>query len=183
MNCRRFEDWLEEYADGTLPPADRVAADHHLAGCAVCREALHRHHQTGQALSHSFQKATASLRLRPEVKQRLLRDLAAHSVAEADRLDDAWNFVRFLWPWPAVAAALVAAGWLVWQGVPSPPPAVEAPRASEPNPRVSIHVAYCVPTHTFQKEGAFVRDSLVYHTVVVNGGLGSAPNPKHRNWK
>jgi len=171
MNCRRFEDWLDEYVDETLSPGDRVDAERHLGGCAACREALRRQQQIGRTLSNSFQQATHSLRLRPEVRQRVLRDLADRAAAAPDWRRIAWLFARPVWPWAAAAGLVVAAILLFRQFTGSPNVAVEANRFIDHNALASIHVSYRVPIYRFQKEGTLVRDTLTYQTVVVNGSL------------
>lgn len=175
MNCRRFENRLDEYLDETLSPGERMAADRHVAGCAACREALRRRQQIGRALANSFQRATQSLRLRPEVERRVLRDLADRAAAAADRRPIVWFFARPVWPWAAAAGLVVAAILLLRQFAASRNVAVEASHPLDRNSLASIHVSYRVPIYSFQKEGAFVRDSLTYQTVVVNGRL----SPEH----
>jgi len=176
MNCRRFENGLDEYVDGALSPRKRAAADRHLADCAACREALRRYRQIGQVLSHSFRQATQSLRLRPEVQQRVLRELADRAAAAADRRRVGWCFARPVWPWAAatglVVVALMATVLLLRQpgGSPSRPPDL--------GPVASIHVSHQVPIYHFQREGSTVRDSLTYQTVVVNGSLWPERNRK-----
>ncbi len=38
MDCRSFQDRLEDFVDGLLAESDRRAADEHLLGCPTCRE-------------------------------------------------------------------------------------------------------------------------------------------------
>ncbi len=38
MTCAELEILLCDYADGTLPAAQRIALDNHLAGCSACTE-------------------------------------------------------------------------------------------------------------------------------------------------
>lgn len=40
MNCETCGEWLDDYAQATLPPDVRAAVDTHLSSCPVCREEL-----------------------------------------------------------------------------------------------------------------------------------------------
>jgi anti-sigma factor RsiW len=178
MNCRRFEQRLDEYADETLWPASRAAADRHLAGCAACRERVRHHRQIGQYLSATLQQATQSLRLRPDVERRVLEALPGRSRAVARQPSVAWLWLRRLRPWLAAAGLLLAGALLIRPVSHWPNRRLETDRS--PNPSLaasaSIEVSYQVPTYTFHREGRLVTDALTYETVVVHGRLWSQRN-------
>ena len=177
MNCRRFEQQLDEYADGSLWPLSRAAADRHLAGCAACREKVRRHRQLGQYLSGTLQQATQSLRLRPEAERRLLQALPSWSCAATCQPSVAWLWIRRLWPWLAAASLLVAGALLLRPASHGPNPRLEAGRSPNRSLDVaSIEVSYRVPIYTFHREGPLVTDALTYETMVVHGRLWSQRN-------
>ena len=62
MNCRRFQDRLDQFVEGTLSAGARAAADQHLAGCAACREIVGRELDLARFLSAVFDRAPNTLR-------------------------------------------------------------------------------------------------------------------------
>jgi len=177
MNCRRFGQRLDEYADGSLWPPSRAAADRHLAGCAACREKVRRYRQLGQYLSGTLQQATQSLRLRPEAERRLLRALPSWSGAATCQPSVAGLWSRRLWPWLAAASLLVAGALLMRPVVHWPNPRLEAGRSPHRGlDAASIEVSCRVPIYTFHREGPLVTDALTYGTIVVHGRLWSQRN-------
>ena len=168
MNCRRWEQWLDEYVDETLPHAERAAADRHLAGCAGCRELLRRRREAGQALSRMFRQATDSLQLRTEVERRVLREAAADTATRRELSFSGW-FARPVWRWAAVAGGLVAASLLVRHVGRPRQVGAEAALSWRGGPPATIHLSYSMPVRAFERDGAFVRDTLTEETVVVSG--------------
>jgi len=170
MNCRRFQDELYEYLDGSLSPRAQAAAEQHLAGCAGCRQALQAERETAQCLSNTFRGATESLQLPPEVGCRVVAALAQQRCAPDEPRGEAIFWHRWAWPLAAAASGLVLlAGFFFFARAPGP----EMPR---PHPHlagegVSIQLSYVVPTYTFRREGGFVVDALTYQTNVVNQKL------------
>jgi anti-sigma factor RsiW len=170
MNCRRFEDLREEFLDGTLPPRERVAAEEHLAGCVACTERLRQRGQAGERVANVLQQATQSLRLRPEVEQRILREWARDSAkVPAPRAAD-WFAKGLLWRWAAAAVFVVAVVWGVGR--------LAAPRhLGARDGDVIIEVSYSAPVYAFQQDGDFVRDTLNYETVTVNTRFAAENHP------
>src|SRR5436309_13825565 len=77
MNCRRFQNRLYEYLDGTLSRWTRGAADRHLARCAWCRAALRQEQQLAQVLSQELEKNNEPLALGTEALIRVRQKLSA----------------------------------------------------------------------------------------------------------
>jgi anti-sigma factor RsiW len=50
MTCRDLVELVTEYVEGTMPPADRVRFDEHLAMCPPCEAYLKQMRQTIQAM-------------------------------------------------------------------------------------------------------------------------------------
>jgi anti-sigma factor RsiW len=46
MGCRELVETISAYLDGTLPDADRLRFDHHLAACPHCTEYLAQMRET-----------------------------------------------------------------------------------------------------------------------------------------
>jgi anti-sigma factor RsiW len=179
MNCQRFQDLLEEYLDDSLSTAKQAAAEQHLAKCAACRAALQRRRQIGRTLSDGFHQLTRPLELQPKVQQRLLNALVTPSTARERRFLP-WFSGRLAWPLTAAACFLVVAFVLSrhFTGPQNPAVATNPSPGHVPAVMASIQVSYPVTAYTFQKEGSFVRDTLVYQTVVVNGRLPAEQSQK-----
>jgi len=177
MNCQRFQDLLEEYLDEALPPAGHAAASQHVARCAACHEVLERRQGAGRALSDGFRQITRPLKLQAKVQQRVLHALPTVSAAR-DAQFRCWFSGRLAWPLAAAACFLVV-GTILYPHFTGPRSHELAANSSPdrvPPASASIQVSYRVPTYTFQKDESFVRDSLVYQTVVVSGRLWPGPN-------
>ncbi len=113
MNCRRFQNRLYEYVEGTLSPGTRSAADQHLARCCACRQAVGREQQLSHFLSEHLREDTATLGLRPEVQQRILGALERQPAAPTDveSIAGLWN--RFARPLTIGASLLLIVAFLL----------------------------------------------------------------------
>jgi anti-sigma factor RsiW len=174
MNCRRFQNRVYEYLDGTLSPGAQAAAERHLSGCAACRQALGAERQIAQSLSGTFRRATESQQLPPEVQHKVLAALAGQRRARGEEQGNVFFWRQLAWPVGlAVSVLLVLAGVFLFS---------RAPRShmGSPQPRlagggVSIQLSYVVPIYTFRQEDGYVIDALTYQTNVVNERLPAAP--------
>ncbi len=170
MNCRRFQHEMYEYLDGSLSPRVQAAAEQHLAGCAVCRQALQAERETAQCLSNTFRGATESLRLPPEVGRRVVAALDRQRHVPDEPRGEVFFWRRLAWPLAAAASGLLLlAGFFFFMRPPGPKMARPQPHPAEE--RASIQLSYVVPTYTFRREGGFVVDALTYQTNVVNQKL------------
>jgi anti-sigma factor RsiW len=170
MNCRRFQHEIYEYLDGSLSPRAQAAADQHLAGCTACRQALQAELETAQRLSSTFQRATESLQLPPEVGRRVVAALAQPRGASVEPHGELFFWRPWAWPLAAAAAGLlVLAGFFFF--VQAPGPRMARPQPHAIREEASIQLSYVVPTYTFRREGGFVVDALTYQTNVVNQKL------------
>lgn len=70
MTCREILDYLVDYLDGTLSPAQRALFEEHLAICPGCVDYLHSYHHTVKCA-----RAAANVRmdLPEEVVQAVLK--------------------------------------------------------------------------------------------------------------
>jgi hypothetical protein len=194
MNCRRFQNRLYEYVDGTLSARAQAAANKHLAQCSACRQALHQEQQVAQFLSDGLRQGTGTLCLRPEIARRILR--APDRIRRTDNESIGWSWNRLAWPL-AIAAylLLLVTFWVInyysalpflqskaspGERLPSVDTAETGPihemETAQPDHRdihsaVSIQVSYRVPIHKFRREGNLVVDTLSYATVVASGTL------------
>src|SRR5207247_80118 len=93
MNCRRFQNRLHEYVDGTLPAGIQAAADKHLAGCAACRQAVGQEQQLAQFLSNRLRQGTEPLTLHPQIQQRILaaRESIPATTGGPERVQEKWE--------------------------------------------------------------------------------------------
>ncbi|SPE54590.1 hypothetical protein SBV1_190065 [Verrucomicrobia bacterium] len=172
MNCRRFQNRMQEYEEGGLSPAWRRAADEHVAGCNCCREALRRHRQLAQFLSEGLGQTAAPHHLSADVRQRILA-AAEHRPAlpegRAGERVKGWGW--FGWPLAfgigLVLTALLAPGFfsrLLSGGV-------SRTQSAQIRPAISIRVSYPVPSYTFRREGDLVVDSITVKTNMVDETL------------
>ena len=167
MNCRRFQEQMDEYLDAALSSGERAAAEEHLAGCPACRQALDEAQQLGRSLSEKLRSSTAGLRLPPEVRRRVMAALPARPASR-----DETHSIVFLWrrlAWPlALTAGVVLAGFLAARfALPRGGSLGETARADG----VAIQVSYVTPIHVFRREGALVTDALTWQTTYVNQRL------------
>jgi anti-sigma factor RsiW len=190
MNCRRFQNRLYEYVEGTLSAGAQAAAERHLAGCPACRVAVRREHEMAQALGTSLRQRVANLSLEPEVRQRILaaarRQPATLGLMES--LAGFWK--RFAAPAAiAMILLLVIASLMTAALFFGPSRQVVGTLSAESRnlpPAVSIQISARVPTYKFHRENNYVTDTLSDETVVASGTLqlGSPePLPKEQKRK
>ena len=184
MNCRRFQQELEEYVEGTMTSRKRGAAERHLAGCTRCREILRRRQQLAATLPASLQQAASSLQLDPRVEQHVLREWQKRSSQTAAAREGGFGWLSSgqAWPWVAAAAALVAGILLMGRflqvngyvgGTASLPNA-------KPQAYVTIQASYRVRAHTFRWEETQVIDCMTFRTNVLEETLRIAKDKKSR---
>jgi anti-sigma factor RsiW len=168
MNCRRFQNEIYEYLDGSLCPRAQAAAEEHLSACAACRQVVSQERRSAQSLSDKFRRATDSLQLPPDFGPRVLAALADEHHAPEEQPTTVLFWRRLAWPLALAASGLVLlAGLFFFVGV---------PRLGTAHPHssgggVTVQLSYVVPAYTFRKEGEFVIDALIYQTNVVNEKL------------
>jgi anti-sigma-K factor RskA len=174
MNCRRFQNRLYEYVEGTLSSGTQAAADRHLARCSACRQAVSQEQQLTQFLSDRLCQDTKTLALRPDIRQRILTALEHQSAppTNGESIAGLWN--RFAWPLIIGVSLLLIVTLLLinyFSGA-----RVHETETAQSNDRdihsaVSIQVSYCVPTCEFRQEGDFVVDTLSCETIVADETL------------
>lgn len=172
MNCRRFQDRLYEFVEGTLSAGARAAADQHLAGCAACREIVGRELDLARFLSGGLRQSTEHLALHPEIRRRILTVPARRSAPPAlvESIAALWS--RFAGQTVvALSVLLIVAFGLIRHFPRARGQDAEAARTSALNPEtaVSVQVSYQVPSCNFRREGNLVMDTLSYNTVVAGG--------------
>lgn len=116
MEHERFERWLDDYVDGTLPNAERAELEAHIASCADCTAALARLRALLAAARQLPPAVPPARDLWPELRERLAAEEAAGlRAARSSTTRDRGR--RHLWH-PAVglaaAAALVLVAASVW---------------------------------------------------------------------
>ena len=170
MNCRRFQNRLHEYVEGTLPAGIQAAADKHLAGCAACRQAVGQEQQLAQFLSNRLRQGTEPLTLHPQIQQRILAALESIPATNGGSVVCLWD--RFARPL-GIAVSLVLIVTFLLIDFFSGARVRETVRSDgrDIQSAVSIEVSYLVPTYKFSKEGNLVVDTLSYETVVASGTL------------
>jgi anti-sigma factor RsiW len=171
MNCRRFQNQLFEYVEGSLSTRAMIAAKEHLAGCDACREAVRKEEAIAQGLSRLLQQRVEALKLPPEFR----RDILA-----ADRREPApaamVEFIKNWWtrlaaPLSIGAAVLVlgAVSWLSHFPGSQKPGLETAQRTGRNQPgAVLVQLSSHVPTYQFRREGNAVIDTLSVETVAVS---------------
>jgi len=170
MNCRRFQNRLHEYVEGTLSAGTQAAADRHLARCTACRQAVGQEQQLAQILSERLRQGTETLALHPQIRRRIVTALESSPAADGQSVVCLWN--RFARPLGIAVALLLIATFLLinfFSGARVHETA--RPDSGDIHSAVSIEVSYLVPTYKFSKEGNLVVDTLSYETVVASGTL------------
>jgi anti-sigma factor RsiW len=173
MNCRRFQDRIHEYLDGSLSRWNRAAAERHLAGCARCHQAVQMERQLAKSLSQEFEKSTESLVLDPGLVSRLETTLTDGGRTRSHAPARPTFWVRLAASSALVASLLVAMVLLDKFLFQERGPASETGQGQSrhvPNP-VSIDLSFQKPTYIFRREGNFVVDAFSYDTNLVNSTL------------
>jgi anti-sigma factor RsiW len=184
MNCRRFQNRLHEYVEGSLSASAQAAAGRHLAGCSACRQAVRKEQQLAQFMSSRLQQATMNLTFGLEIRNRILTAFEDKSTPPvvAESIADLWKRFFRLATIP-VSLLLVAAFLLITHSPGTRMYHVETISSVDNNlrPAVSIQISYHLPACQFHREGNFVIDSLSDETVVASGMLrpgGQEPLPQ-----
>ena len=171
MNCRRFQDLVFEYLEGSLAPAARESAEAHVSDCPSCREAIQRQQQFARSVSSGFRQSTEALTLRADVHQRLMEALREDRPAGGNGALTWWR--RLFWPATVSAAIVLAAALMI--GVPfgSRVPVAQTAQLArhEVETSLSIRLSYCTPIYTFHQEGDLVIDSVTCDPRYVNETL------------
>ena len=164
MNCEHLK--IHEYLDESLPPADRITAQEHLAGCLACREAVRQEQQLAETLSRQLGQAVETVALDAFARRNMTTAMAQALAAPRKRPSVSfWR--RFAVPLAATAALMI----VIFATRPHPlvTMALAPPPAS--NDRVLIHISCSTPTYTFHREGNLVVDALTSDTHVMDGAL------------
>jgi len=80
VTCREFAQFIADFLDGELPPAERQAFDRHLARCGNCTRYLDGYRQTVAMGKHAFAEPEAPVPA--DVPEELL-----DAIVRARRLD------------------------------------------------------------------------------------------------
>jgi anti-sigma factor ChrR (cupin superfamily) len=109
------EEERQSAADGSLDPKRMAAATAHMTDCAECREDVARLHGLVARMKHATAGTHAPDDLWPEIRARIEREKVVHlpGAAHASSSRTRWIVVS------ALAAALVAIGWLSLRRAPS----------------------------------------------------------------
>ena len=111
MNLRRYPGLVARMMwTGALIVGARAAADRHLAGCGSCRQAVLQEQQIAQRISSRLRQDTKDLKLRPEIRNRILKAAVGRPAAPGVReiIAGWWHSYARLAAIPA-SAVLVAA--------------------------------------------------------------------------
>lgn len=171
MKCRRFQDQLFEYLEGSLSAAAAAAAERHLAGCRACREAVRQEEALAQDLSRRLRQRAEGLKLAPEIRRDIL--------AAARRGPTPPTLMELVMAWwkrhalaLSVGAAALVLGAVLWlnQFPGGQKPGVETAQRSGRNRPATVSVQWScrVPVCQFRREGNGVVDTLSAQTVAVS---------------
>lgn len=149
MNCDDLEPLVLEWADGSLPEAERPSVERHLAGCAECRALasewrsldatlVRRTQATAPALPTGFDQqvkamiATATLS-DAEQNQRRRKLQAEFESGLASLKGSVWNW-EDITRWMAYAGLAAVAGWTLVEFAPALNGALESAGLAAVNP-------------------------------------------------
>jgi anti-sigma factor RsiW len=172
MNCEHLRENLHEYLDDSLSPSEKAAAERHLSGCSVCREAVRRESQLAKSLSSLLAQAVEEVALDPVARRGMAMALGRKMAESRERpLVLLWS--RLALPFATAAVILMVAIWMGRHFVAGQKSHLVTARIPTPadNGEVLIHVSYSVPDYTFRKQGNLVIDALTCDTVVTDGAL------------
>src|SRR5207245_10570936 len=128
--------------------------------------------QWPQPLAERATHGSATVTLRPAIRQRILTALEYSPAANPHSLVCLWS--RFARPLRITASLLLIATFLAinfFSGARVHETKTVRSNGRDIHPTVSIDLSYRVPTHKFRKEGNLVVDTLSYETIVANGTL------------
>ena len=170
MNCRRFQNRLHEYVDGTLSAGTQAAADKHFARCTACRQAVSQEQQLAQILSERLRQGTGNLTLHPQIRRRIRTALESFPATDGESVVCLWN--RFARPLGLAVSLLLIVSFLLINFF-SGARVHETVRSDgrDTHSAVSIEVSYRVPIYKFRKQDNLVVDTLSYETIVTSGTL------------
>jgi anti-sigma factor RsiW len=173
MNCERLRENLYDYLDDALSPAEKAAAQRHLLGCSVCRQAVQSELLLEQTLSSQLKQAVETIALDASARRGMARAVQRR-IAESQKRSSFSFWSRLAVPVAAAGLILMAAIsiWIGQHSIAGRDPHLDARVSPGAGHReVPIHVSYSVPGYTFQREGALVVDALTSDTRVVDGAL------------
>jgi len=177
MNCRRFQNQVYEYVDGTISALQRAAAERHLARCGACRQAVHREQQLAHVLSARLRHDAESLTLRPGLWREVQSAIAADGITPPPWASIVGFWRPFAWPFATVVSLLLMVGMRVFH--PFSGARVHEMDATRSHGRddqsaVSVQVSYSVPVRIFRQDGNVVIDTIASQTVVADETLWNA---------
>lgn len=176
MNCRRFQEELFEYVEGTLSAGALAAAEKHLAECDACRQAVEKEKRLASVLSSRLRQSSRTLTLRPEIRRNILAASRQNGPAPtvAESLIDLCKYWIRIAAIPvavlSIAGLLAAIHFSGTRGHETNGPrvvAVTSPTGN--NLQTSVSVQMSCRTRQFHHEGNLVVDTFVDETVVASG--------------
>jgi anti-sigma factor RsiW len=172
MNCEHLRENLYEYLDDSLSRSEKAAAERHLSGCPVCREAMRRESQLARSLSSRLEQAVGTIAL-DSVARRGMATAVERKIAGSGERPVVLFWSRLAWPFATAAVILMVAIWMGLHLVVGQNSHSEMARLPAPggHREVLIHLSYSVPGYTFRKEGNLVIDALTCDTLVADGAL------------
>jgi anti-sigma factor RsiW len=170
MNCQHLD--LYGYLDDSLSPSEKAAAQRHLSGCRVCRQAVRRESQLASSLSSRLEQVVETVALDPLARRGMAMAVGRKIAQSSQRpLVPLWS--RLALPLVTAAVMLMAAIWMgryFVAGQNSHLDTAYIPTLANDR-EISIHVAYSAPGYTFRREGNLVIDALTHDTWVADGAL------------
>jgi Putative zinc-finger len=156
VNCRRSQELMSDFVEGTLAPLLGRELETHLASCVECRELLSSLREVVTALQ-SFQAPEPSPQLTERVLERTRPVLRAVREAVEEDPFSRTSFWRTTSSW--LAAAAVLAGLLLWH----PPAIVEgwSRQASQ-----TAHQAYSLGVRSYHRTERWVEELNVLRMTV-----------------
>jgi predicted anti-sigma-YlaC factor YlaD len=174
MNCRRFQNELHEYVEGSLSASAQAAAERHLAGCNACRQAVQKEQRLAQFISSRLQQDAMTLTLRPDIRNRILKAAEAKSTPSAAPIFIAEAWKRFFRLAAIPASLLLIAVFLLMTYFPGTRMSHKETISFVDNnlrPAVAIQISYHTLHCQFHREGNLVTDTVSDETVVASGML------------
>jgi anti-sigma factor RsiW len=170
MNCGHFQERLYDYLDDTLSPPEKAAADDHLLGCRVCRQAIQSELMLARTISNRLKQAVEPVALDANARRAMARAVE-RSFAQSHQQASVFFWLRLAMPFAALALILMSGIWISQRVISRQTEHLNKPNSVASRGVVSIHFSYSVPDYTFRKEGTLVVDALTPDTRSIDGAL------------
>jgi anti-sigma factor RsiW len=172
--CETFHDLLHEFLDGALDARLQAFAQQHLAQCDSCRRVFLGEQASAKKMKLSLEQATAGISMRPQMRQDIIRALAAAPAGQS-AWQRGWKSVVLLLMRPTGVAAALLGVILLSIGLRFRRPEARDSTSKAIAPSGPYVCVITVPlqtqTHFFQRRNDTIEDAVVSGASIGSAGL------------